>query len=178
MKLSMKFLILVACSVLVLSSCNSSIDKEVPIKFPVNISGFYEDMMKSARHPMWGGPIKVFESEKSLVFQISGSKDIFLLNVMVGNILKVYPNPPDTIGGMVYRYDPVSFVIPKGSGFAYLKNNSELIYLSPFAKKEGSQRISEDILLNPYKVLNPLGNRLVVSPRATPYFLNYFAPLG
>ncbi|WP_111610710.1 hypothetical protein [Algoriphagus yeomjeoni] len=157
----MKFLILVACSVLILSSCNSSIDEEVTLEFPVNISGFYEDMMKSTRHPMWGGPIKVFESERSLVFQISGSKDIFLLDAMGGDVLKAYPNPPDTIGGMVYRRDPVSFVIPNAHGFDYLKNNSKLIHLSDFAKLEDTYKIVGDNLTNPFKILHLLDNRLI-----------------
>jgi len=120
----MKYLISVACSFLILISCTPSVDNKAAIQFPLNISGIYQDLIKSARIPMSGGPIKVFESGHLLVFQISNSKDVFMLDGNDGKFKKIALNPPDTIGRMVYRYDPVSFVLPYNSEFVYLKNGS------------------------------------------------------
>lgn len=150
----MKYLISVACSFLILISCTSSVDKKEAIQFPLNISGIYQDLIKSARIPMSGGPIKVFESGHLLVFQISNSKDVFMLDGNDGKFQKIALNPPDTIGRMVYRYDPVSFVFPYNSGFVYLKNGSEMNSLGKFGIKNDRLKINGINLSNPVKILH------------------------
>lgn len=158
----MRYLILVICSFLIFVSCSfwSNIKKKT--KIPINISKFYEDLVKSSQHPFWGGPIKVVESGTLVSFQLTGSKDFIIVDKKSGNFKKLYPNPPDSIGGMVYRYNPVSFVFANSSGFSYLKNENQLIHIEELGDLENPVLLKGEVLSNPSKILY-ISNKSMIS---------------
>ncbi|MEP2349506.1 MAG: hypothetical protein ABJ333_00570 [Algoriphagus sp.] len=150
----MKYLILVACSYLILLSCSSPSNVDEHLVFPIDVSEIYDDVIKGSQHPFWGGPIKVTESGDFLSFQVSGSKDVIVIDVKSRRVEKMYPNPPDSIGGMVYRYDPVSFVFIKKSEFFYLKNENQLIQIGDLLSEEKPYLIEGEKLSNPGKIIH------------------------
>ena len=81
---------------------------------------------------------------------------------MTENSKKIALNPPDTIGRMVYRYDPVSFVLPYNSEFVYLKNGSEMNSLGKFGIKNDRLKINGINLSNPVKILH-LSEEILIS---------------
>lgn len=151
MSLSMRYLILVIFSWFL--ECSAKIQDEKVGHFPIDISIYHAELVKASKHPFWGGPIKVFESGETVVFQITGSKDLFVLNSKTKNLLKYYPNPPDTIGGGVFRYNPVSLIYPVNSGFRYLQNNSRLISFEVPQMNFVINSMDEDLPENPSKIL-------------------------
>lgn len=150
----MKYLILVICSYLFFVSCFSPPKIEEQLEFPIDISEIYDDLSHSAKNPFWGGPIRVVESGSLVSFQVTGSKDLFIVDTKSGDFEKLYPNPPDTIGGMVYRYAPVGFVFPHKSGFSYLKNESQLIHIGVSSSKDDTLLLAGEILSAPSKILH------------------------
>ncbi|MFN4000072.1 hypothetical protein [Algoriphagus sp.] len=148
----MKCLILVVFSFLF--GCTTTITEKKNLDFPIDISGYYPELMKSSKHPFWGGPIKVFELGETVLFQITGSRDFFVINTTTKSLGRFYPNPPDTVSGGVFRYNPVSMVFPVNSGFKYLQNRNKIISFDIPEFYIESDSLNGNNLQNPSKILH------------------------
>lgn len=162
MKLPMKYLILVAYSYLILLSCSSPSNVDEHLVFPIDVSDIYDDVIKGSQHPFWGGPIKVFEYGELVSFQLTNSKDFYTLDVKSRAKEKFYPNPPDTIGAMVYRYSTTSFIFPSNLGFTYLKDKNQLAHLEESGDIKEIYLIAGDSLFSPSKIIQ-LSDKSLIS---------------